>query len=135
MYEGFSNGLVVKNPPAMQEMEERWVRSLGLENPLQEGMATPLQYSCLGNPPGQRSLVGYSPWGHKELEQLSTYTQGSMKHFTDLDLELLTGYKVYIYPGTFYEESVCKSKPVLGKTLMEGRVSSQNQLTCGLSSQ
>ena len=27
----------------------------------------PLQYSCLGNPHGQRSLVGYSPWGHKEL--------------------------------------------------------------------
>ena len=35
----------------------------------------PLQYSCLGNPHGQRSLVGYSPWYHKELdmtEQLST---------------------------------------------------------------
>ena len=27
----------------------------------------PLQYSCLKNPNGQRSLVGYSPWGHKEL--------------------------------------------------------------------
>ena len=24
----------------------------------------PLQYSCLGNSHGQRSLVGYSPWGH-----------------------------------------------------------------------
>ena len=34
-----------------------------------------LQYSCLKNPHGQRSLVGYSPWGHKEsdmTEQLST---------------------------------------------------------------
>ena len=34
-----------------------------------------LQYSCLENPHGQRSLVGYSPWGHKELdttEQLNT---------------------------------------------------------------
>ena len=27
-----------------------------------------LQYSCLENPHGQRSLVGYSPWGEKELE-------------------------------------------------------------------
>ena len=27
----------------------------------------PLQYSFLGNH-GQRSLVGYSPWGHKELD-------------------------------------------------------------------
>ena len=24
------------------------------------------QYSCLENPHGQRKLVGYSPWGHKE---------------------------------------------------------------------
>ena len=28
----------------------------------------PLQYSCLENPYGQRSLVGYSPWGRKELD-------------------------------------------------------------------
>ena len=27
-----------------------------------------LQYSCLENPHGQRSLVGYSPWGRKELD-------------------------------------------------------------------
>ena len=26
----------------------------------------PLQYSCLENPMDKRSLVGYSPWGHKE---------------------------------------------------------------------
>ena len=39
------------------------------------GHGNPLQYSCLENPHGQRSLVGYSPWGHKEsdkTEQLST---------------------------------------------------------------
>ena len=28
----------------------------------------PFQYSCLENPYGQRSLVGYSPWGHKESD-------------------------------------------------------------------
>ena len=27
-----------------------------------------LQYSCLENPHGQRSLAGYSPWGHKEWD-------------------------------------------------------------------
>ena len=32
------------------------------------GHGNPLQYSCLENPHGQRSLVGYSPWGHKELD-------------------------------------------------------------------
>ena len=28
----------------------------------------PLQNSCLENPHGQRSLVGYRPWGHKESD-------------------------------------------------------------------
>ena len=30
----------VKNTPVMQEMPERWVQSLGQEDPLEEGMAT-----------------------------------------------------------------------------------------------
>ena len=34
---GFHGGSVVKNPPAMQET---WARSLGWEDPLEEGMAT-----------------------------------------------------------------------------------------------
>ena len=41
------------------------------------GHDNPLQYSSLENPHGQRSLVRYSPWGHKELDttdQLSTNT-------------------------------------------------------------
>ena len=29
----------------------------------------PLQYSYLENPNGQRSLAGYSPWGHKESDR------------------------------------------------------------------
>ena len=40
-----------------------------------EGIGYPLQYSCLENPHGGRSLVGYSPWGFKEsntTELLST---------------------------------------------------------------
>ena len=32
------------------------------------GHGNQLQYSCLENPHGQRSLSGYSPWGHKELD-------------------------------------------------------------------
>ena len=42
------------------------------------GHGNPLQYSCLENPHGQRSLAGYSPWGLKVLdttEQLSCGTQ------------------------------------------------------------
>ena len=47
----------------------------GLGRPCGEGHGNPLQYSCLENPHGQRSLAGYSPWGCKEsdmAEQLST---------------------------------------------------------------
>ena len=32
------------------------------------GHGYPLQYSCLESPHGQRSLVGYSPWGCKKLD-------------------------------------------------------------------
>ena len=35
-----------------------------------EGNDYPLQYSCLENPHGQRSLMGYSPWGQKESTRL-----------------------------------------------------------------
>ena len=28
----------------------------------------PLQYSCLENPHGQRSLADYNPWGRKESD-------------------------------------------------------------------
>ena len=40
------------------------------------GHGNPLQYSCLENPHGQRSLAGYSPQGCKELdmtERLSAF--------------------------------------------------------------
>ena len=39
----------------------------GLGRSPREGHGNPLQYSCLENPHGQRSLVGYSLWGYKEL--------------------------------------------------------------------
>ena len=32
------------------------------------GHGNPLQYSCLENPHGWRSLAGCSPWGHKESD-------------------------------------------------------------------
>ena len=55
---------MVKNLPAMQEA---CVQSLGWEDPPRGGR-NPLQYPCLENPHGQKSLAGYSPWGHKELD-------------------------------------------------------------------
>ena len=62
--------------PANAGDTEMWVWSLGWENPLEEGMVT--HCSILAwNLHEQRSLVGYSSWGHRELdttEQLSTHT-------------------------------------------------------------
>ena len=37
---GFPSGSVVKNLPAIQKSQEMQVRSLGQEDPLEEGMAT-----------------------------------------------------------------------------------------------
>ena len=64
---GFLCGSSVKNLPAMQELQEMWVQSLGWEDPLEERMAPTLVF-LPGESHGQRSLVGYSPWGHKESE-------------------------------------------------------------------
>ena len=46
-----------------------WVSSLGREGSPGERNGNPLQHSCLENPHGQRSLVGYSPWGRKESDR------------------------------------------------------------------
>ena len=43
----------------------------GLGRFLGEGHGNPLQYSCLENPHGQRSLSGYSAWGCKQSERNS----------------------------------------------------------------
>ena len=61
---------MIKNPPAVQET---WVRFLGWEDLLEEGKAT--HFSILEspedspeNPHGEKSLVGYSQWSHKESD-------------------------------------------------------------------
>ena len=41
---------------------------LGLGRPPGGGYGSPLEYSCLENPHGQRSLAGCSPWGLKESD-------------------------------------------------------------------
>ena len=54
----------VKNLPAMQEM---LIRFLGWEDSLEKEMAT--HSSILAwRIHEERSLVGYSPWGHKESD-------------------------------------------------------------------
>ena len=54
---------MVKNMPTMRET---WLRSLGWEDPLKGNAPTPVFEP--GEFHGQRSLVGYSPWGHRESD-------------------------------------------------------------------
>ena len=62
---GFPGGRVVKNLPA----NAGDMGSIpGLGRSPREGNGNPLQYSCLENPHGQRSLAGYSPRGCKESD-------------------------------------------------------------------
>ena len=65
---GFPGGSVVKDPPvnAGDTRDAGWIPGSG-GSPA-AGNGNPLQYSCLENPHGQRSLVGYSPWGRKESD-------------------------------------------------------------------
>ena len=58
---GFPDGSAVKNLPATAG---KGVQSLGQKDPLEKEMATHCSIlaweTC-----GQRSLAGYSPWGHR----------------------------------------------------------------------
>ena len=44
------------------------------------GHDNPLQYSCLENPPGHRSLVGYGPWGCKESDTTELWQLSTARH-------------------------------------------------------
>ena len=67
-------GQRVKCLPPMRETQ---VQSLGWEDPLEKEMA--IRSSILPSEPyGQRSLVGYSPQGCKELDTTERF------HFTSL---------------------------------------------------
>ena len=61
---------MVKNLTAMQETH---VQSLGWEDLLEKEMQ-PIPVFLSGAFHGQRSLAGYSPWGHKESDTTERLT-------------------------------------------------------------
>ena len=74
--EGFPRGLAIKNLPTVQDIQETQVLSLGQEDSLGEEVATTPIF-LPEKSYGQRSLLGYSLWGSKEMnpiEQLSMST-------------------------------------------------------------
>ena len=69
---------MVKNLPAMQEMQETLVQTLGWEDPLKEGMAT---HSSIitGKNPMDRRIWCVTPWGCKESDRTEA-TEHSHNH-------------------------------------------------------
>ena len=65
--QGLARWPVVKNLLAMQELQGAWVQSLGGKIPWR-GVWQPTSVFLPGESHGQRSLVGYSPWGHNESD-------------------------------------------------------------------
>ena len=70
---GFPSGSVVKNPLAMQEMQETRVRSLGVEDPLEEGTAT-----------HSNILAWRIPWTEEPggLQSIESQSQTRLKQFS-----------------------------------------------------
>ena len=66
----FPVGSVVMNPSVNGGDEGDMGSIPGSGRPPGGGQGNPLQSSCLENLHGQRSLAGYSSWGHKELDTI-----------------------------------------------------------------
>ena len=70
-----------KKTPACNVGDPGSIPGLGRSPGIGDGNS--LRYSCLENPCGQRSLVGYSPYGHREsdtTEGLSTVQYRTASH-------------------------------------------------------
>ena len=59
--------MVAQTVKKLSAMQKTWVPSLGQEDPLEKEMATHSVF-LPGESHGQRSLEGYSSWGHKESD-------------------------------------------------------------------
>ena len=73
-HEGLPANSVVKNLPAMQEMQE---------DPLEKEIATRSVF-LPGKSHGQRTLAGYSPWDCKSQTQLNNQSTGCLPYSLDL---------------------------------------------------
>ena len=99
-------GLVVKNPPAIAGDIRDSGSILGSGRPPEVGPGNPLQYSCLENPHGQRSLAGYSPRGREEsdkIEQQSTVQHKGERH---------TGFWGVVFLQVFFKYEIISKEKV-----------------------
>ena len=68
--------MMIKNPPAMQETQRCGFNRCVGKIPWREKMSIRI---LPGESHGQRSLAGYSPWGHKESE-MTEYPHTKQSH-------------------------------------------------------
>ena len=72
--------LVAQRLKRLPRRRETWVRSLGREDPLEKEMAT-TPVLLPGKSHGWRTVVGYSPWGLKELDRTEQLHFHFSQHF------------------------------------------------------
>ena len=109
--------LVAQTVKNLLAMKVTWVWSLGWENPLEKGMATHFSVLAWRIPWTEEPVahVGYSPWGHKELDTtewlthtyiINSFAYNSMAviycnsvagHITYLASRKTGEYNIYLY--------------------------------------
>ena len=99
---GFPGGSVVKNPPAMQEMQ---VRSMGREDPLEEGMVTHFSILAWRIPwteePGGLQSIACSIPNHTKTFAKILHSLCRSSHFTEEETYSSQGHMVGT-PVSFY---------------------------------
>ena len=93
---GFPSGSVVKNPPA-NAGDVGLISGSGRFLWRRKWQPTPVFLS--GKSHGQRSLAGYSPWGHKELDMTEWLTLSLSRWFwTKLSIKIWEGlFKAFFF--------------------------------------
>ena len=89
-------------------MQETWVQSLGQEDPLEEEMVT-YPVFLPGKSHGQRSLVGYSLGGHKELGMSKQQQQNNWR-LVLMSVGTETMRPVIIWEGVWVRRGLQKGK-------------------------
>ena len=69
------------------------------------GHGNPLQYSCLGNPDGQRSLVGYGPQRHIELDTTEATQHACMDVHVQTLFLIFFPYRLLLYNSCLVQYS------------------------------
>ena len=86
------SSLVAQTVKCLSTMRQNQVQPLGWEDPLEKEMAI--------HSHGQRSLVGYSPWGHKDNLTFKNQWVGSIYH---LPVFQICPYKKHCFFLRFYK--------------------------------